>query len=49
MNELINKRLMDQAVDAYVDWQEERATVCDAYARWTIAPVPDSRLAFAAY
>ena len=49
MNELIDKRLIDEAVDAYVDWQEERATVCDAYAHWTIAPVPDCRLAFSAY
>jgi hypothetical protein len=49
MNELIDKRLADDAVDAYVDWREERATVWDAYARWTSAPVPDSLLAFSAY
>ena len=49
MNELGDKRLVDEAVDAYVDWREERATVWDAYARWTSAPVPDSLLAFSAY
>jgi hypothetical protein len=49
MNERIDKRLVDEAVDAYVDWHEERATVWDAYARWTSASAPDSRLAFSAY
>jgi hypothetical protein len=49
MNQLIDKRLVDEAVDAYVDWREERATVWDAYARWTSAPVPDCPLAFCAY
>ena len=49
MNELIDKRLVDEAVDAYVDWREERSSVWDAYARWTGAPVPDSLLAFSAY
>jgi hypothetical protein len=49
MNELIDKRLVDEAIDAYVDWREESASVWDAYSRWTSAPVPDSRLAFSAY
>ena len=49
MSELIDKRLVDEAVDAYVDWREERASVWDAYARWASAPVADCRLAFSAY
>ena len=49
MNEVVDKRLVDEAVDAYVDWRDERACVWDAYARWTNAPVPDSLLAFSAY
>ena len=49
MNELVDKRLVDEAVDAYVDWRDERACVWDAYTRWTNAPVPDSLLAFSAY
>ena len=49
MSELIDKRLVDEAVDAYVDWREERSSVRDAYARWTTAPVADSPLAFSAY
>jgi hypothetical protein len=49
MNELIDKRLVDEAVDAYVDWREERASVWDAYARWETAQVADSTLAFSAY
>jgi hypothetical protein len=49
VNELIDKRLLDDVVDAYVDWREERAAVWDAYARWSNAPVPDCSLAFTAY
>jgi hypothetical protein len=49
MNNPIDKRLVDEAIDAYVDWREERASVWDAYSRWTSAPVPDSQLAFSAY
>ena len=49
MSELIDKRLVDEAVDAYVDWREERASVWDAYTRWTSAPVADCPLAFSAY
>lgn len=49
MNELIDKRLVDEAIDAYVDWREERESVWDAYSRWTSAPKPDSLLAFSAY
>jgi hypothetical protein len=49
MNQLIDKQLIDEATDAYVDWREERGTVWDAYARWTNASVADSPLAFSAY
>lgn len=49
MSEAVDKRLLDEMVDAYVDWREERATVWDAYERWTSAALPDSPLAFAAY
>jgi hypothetical protein len=40
---------VDEAIDAYVDWGEECASVWDAYARWTSARVSDSPLAFCAY
>jgi hypothetical protein len=49
MNELVDERLVDEAIDAYVDWREERASVWDAYARWTGTPVADCPLAFSAY
>jgi hypothetical protein len=49
MNELLDKRLVDEAIDAYVDWREERASVWDAYSRWGSAHVADSPLAFSAY
>jgi hypothetical protein len=41
--------LVDEAVDAYVDWREECATVRDAYERWGRAAAADSGSAFAAY
>ncbi len=49
MNELIDKRLVDEALDAYIDWREECTSVWDAYARWTSAPLADCPLAFSAY
>lgn len=41
--------LIDDTVDAYVDWREESAAVWDAYERWECASAADARLAFAAY
>ena len=49
MNELLDQRLVDEAIDALVDWGEECASVWDAYARWRSAHVADSPLAFSAY
>jgi hypothetical protein len=42
-------RLIDETVEAYVDWREESAAVWDAYERWDWASAADARLAFAAY
>jgi len=49
MIEVLDQRLVDEAIDAYVDWREECGLVWDAYARWTSAHVADSPLAFSAY
>jgi hypothetical protein len=49
MNKLIETELVDETIEAYVDWQEERASVWDAYERWTCAPPDDAVFAFAAY
>jgi hypothetical protein len=43
MSELVDKRLVDEAVDSYVDWREERASVWDAYARGQARPWPIAR------
>jgi hypothetical protein len=48
-NEEVNSRLVDEALVAYVDWQEERAHVWDAYARWECAENGDASFAFSAY
>ena len=45
----IDSRLLDEAVDAYVDWREECAGVWSAYRRWLRATVVDASLAFSAY
>jgi hypothetical protein len=42
-------RLVDDVIDAYVDWREECHYVRDAYRRWSRAPRADAMLAFAAY
>ena len=41
--------LIDQAMERYVEWREECATVSDAYASWTNAPTEETDLPFAAY
>jgi hypothetical protein len=49
MSAIARTALVDEAIDAYVDWQEECLFVWDAYCRWASAPRDDAGLAFAAY
>ena len=49
MNEQGDKQLVDETMDAYVDWREECAGVWDAYERWARAPRIDAAGAFSAY
>jgi hypothetical protein len=49
MTKLIDKRLVDEAVDAYVDWREESAEVWRTYEYWAHAPAADAPFAFSAY
>jgi hypothetical protein len=49
MNKQADKQLVDEAIDAYVDWREESAAVWDAYERWAHAPRIDAAGAFSAY
>jgi hypothetical protein len=49
MNEQLDKQLVDEAIEAYVDWREECAGVWDAYERWARAPRIDAAGAFSAY
>lgn len=44
-----SKRLVDEAMDAYVDWREECVAVWDAYERFARGTVADASLAFSAY
>ena len=49
MNTPNEKRLVDEAVDAYVDWREACVAVSDAYQRWAQASSEDAGLAFGGY
>ena len=49
MEEQVDKQLVDEAMEAYVDWREECAGVWAAYERWAGAPVADTAGAFSAY
>jgi hypothetical protein len=41
--------LIDDMINAYVDWREQCRRVERAYARWSTARRPDIRMRFAAY
>ena len=48
-NEQINSQRVDEAIHAYLDWQEESAEVWEACARWECAEKGDASFAFSAY
>jgi hypothetical protein len=41
--------MVDDTIEAYVDWREECAHVSEAYRRWLSAVGADAALAFRAY
>jgi hypothetical protein len=41
--------LIDEAMERYVEWRQECASVYDAYANWTNAPMEETDITFAAY
>src|SRR6478609_7393482 len=43
------RRMVDETMDAYVEWREECTRVWDAYRSWVSATRADSSLAFLAY
>jgi hypothetical protein len=43
------RRMIDETMDAYVDWREECMRVWEAYQGWRSASRADSPLAFLAY
>jgi hypothetical protein len=49
MNRRADKRLIDEAFHAYVEWLDESEAVRDAYDRWAGAAHDDAGLAFGAY
>jgi hypothetical protein len=49
MSQTTDDSLIDDLMDAYVEWREESAAVESAYQRWSIVGSPDTASAFAAY
>jgi hypothetical protein len=45
----VKERLVDDAMDAYIDWREECISVGEAYGRWASAQADDAQVAFAGY
>jgi hypothetical protein len=45
----VDKRTVDDVIDAYVEWREECVGVWEAESRWSAAAPVDAELAFAAY
>lgn len=49
MDTLTRERLVDELVEAYVDWRETCARVDDAYRSWANETACGDRVAFALY
>lgn len=49
MRTAVRTGLVDELVDAYVEWREECLVLAGAYERWSSEANRDRRLAFAAY
>ena len=45
----LRSELVDELMDAYVDWREECNALRDAYDRWSTASPDERSLAFVAY
>jgi hypothetical protein len=43
------RRVVDDAVDAYIEWRDECGAVWDAYCFWKRAPAADAEPAFQSY
>jgi hypothetical protein len=49
MNNSYTTQLVDETLDAYVEWRDECAEVRDAYRRWSTAPQSHATDAFDEY
>ena len=49
MSATIDNRLVDDAMEAYVDWLQQSVAVQDAYDRWAHAPRNAAAAAFLEY
>jgi acyl-CoA reductase-like NAD-dependent aldehyde dehydrogenase len=48
-NKSLRERLVDEAIERYVDWRHACAAVSDTYQQWSRAPAKERALLFAAY
>jgi hypothetical protein len=49
MSQSMHHSVIDELLDAYLDWRQQSTDVQSAYRRWNDAPKADSALAYAAY
>jgi hypothetical protein len=49
MPPLHHRQMVDDALDAYLEWRQQCSAVWDAYARWANATPEDKLSAYAAY
>jgi hypothetical protein len=49
MSATIDNWLVDEAMEAYLDWLQQSVAVQDAYDRWVRAPRDDAAAAFLQY
>ena len=49
MNRLLQKRLVDRLIEAYVSWREACLRVSEAYGSWARETGPGARFAFGSY
>jgi hypothetical protein len=45
----VRQRLVDEAIERYIDWREACGAVQHAYEQWSHAPACERALSFAAY
>jgi hypothetical protein len=49
VDQWVRERLLDEALERYLDWRAESEAVDVAYRAWSVAPAADGAIPFTAY